>query len=97
MYVDPKGSEEEVHSPLVSFGRKWANRICEIKIQDTHPAHNLITIDPLGLLLWWMISQQLPKMNQSEENAILITQTEIACLNNLSLEGDIPDNVSDTE
>jgi hypothetical protein len=35
--------------------------------------------------------------NDSDENAILIAQTEIACLDNLYLEGDIPDNISDSE
>jgi translation initiation factor RLI1 len=35
--------------------------------------------------------------NDSDENAILIAQTEIACLDDLSLEGDIPDNVLDSE
>jgi hypothetical protein len=35
--------------------------------------------------------------NDSDENAILITQTETACLDDLSLEGDIPDNVLDSE
>ena len=35
--------------------------------------------------------------NESEENAISIAQTEIACLDDLSLDGDIPDDVSDTE
>jgi hypothetical protein len=33
--------------------------------------------------------------NETEENAIFIAQTEIACLDNLSLEGDIPDDVLD--
>jgi hypothetical protein len=35
--------------------------------------------------------------NMSEENAIFIAQTEIDCLDDLSLEGDIPDDVSDSE
>jgi hypothetical protein len=35
--------------------------------------------------------------NETEENAILIAQTEISCLDDLSIEGDIPEDVSDTE
>jgi hypothetical protein len=35
--------------------------------------------------------------NEIEENAILIAQTEISCLDDLSIEGDIPDDISDTE
>jgi hypothetical protein len=35
--------------------------------------------------------------NETEENAILIAQTEISCLDDLSIEGDIPADVSDTE
>ncbi len=35
--------------------------------------------------------------NESKENAIFIAQTEIACLHDLSLEGDIPEDVSDTD
>ena len=34
--------------------------------------------------------------NETGENAVLIAQTEIDCLDDLSLEGDIPDDVSDT-
>jgi hypothetical protein len=34
--------------------------------------------------------------NETEENAVLIAQTEIGCLDDLSLEGDIPDDVSET-
>jgi hypothetical protein len=34
--------------------------------------------------------------NVTMENAIFIAQTEIACLDDLSLDGDIPDNVSNT-
>jgi TusA-related sulfurtransferase len=34
--------------------------------------------------------------NETEENAVLIAQTEISCLNNLSI-GDIPEDVSNTE
>jgi uncharacterized protein (UPF0147 family) len=34
--------------------------------------------------------------NETEENAVLIAQTEISCLDELSLEGDIPDDVSET-
>ena len=35
--------------------------------------------------------------NETNENAIFIAQTEIDCLDDLSLEGDIPDDVSDTD
>ncbi len=35
--------------------------------------------------------------NVTMENAIFIAQTEIACLDDLSLNGDIPDDVSDTD
>ena len=35
--------------------------------------------------------------NETEENAILIARTEISCLDDLSLEGDIPEDVSDIE
>jgi hypothetical protein len=34
--------------------------------------------------------------NATMENAIFIAQTEISCLDDLSLDGDIPDDVSDT-
>jgi hypothetical protein len=32
---------------------------------------------------------------ETHEDAIMIAQDEIACLNDMSLEGDIPNNVSD--
>jgi hypothetical protein len=35
--------------------------------------------------------------NKTEENTILIAQTEISCLDDLSIEGDIPEDISDTE
>jgi hypothetical protein len=35
--------------------------------------------------------------NETEENAILIAQTEISCLDNLSIEGNIPEDISNTE
>jgi hypothetical protein len=35
--------------------------------------------------------------NETEENAILIAQTEISCLDDLSIKGDIQEDVSDTE
>jgi hypothetical protein len=35
--------------------------------------------------------------NETGENAILIAQTEISCLDDLCIEGDIPEDVSDTE
>jgi hypothetical protein len=35
--------------------------------------------------------------NKTEENAILIAQTEISCLDDLSIEGDIPGDISETE
>jgi hypothetical protein len=35
--------------------------------------------------------------NETEENAILIAQTEISCLDDLSMKGDIPEDISDTE
>jgi hypothetical protein len=33
--------------------------------------------------------------NKTEENAILIAKTEICCLEDLSIKGDILDNISD--
>jgi hypothetical protein len=35
--------------------------------------------------------------NDLDENAFIIAQTEIACLDDLSLEGDIPEDVLDNE
>jgi hypothetical protein len=35
--------------------------------------------------------------NETEENAILIAQTEISCLDDLAIKGDIPEDISDTE
>jgi hypothetical protein len=35
--------------------------------------------------------------NETEENAILNAQTEISCLDDLSIEGDIPEDVSNTK
>jgi hypothetical protein len=35
--------------------------------------------------------------NESEEKAIFIAQTETACLNDLSLDGDIPNDILDTD
>jgi hypothetical protein len=35
--------------------------------------------------------------NETEENAILIAQTEINCLDDLSIQGDIAEDVSDME
>jgi len=35
--------------------------------------------------------------NESDENAISIAEKEIACLDELSLDGDVPDDVSDSE
>ena len=34
--------------------------------------------------------------NETDENAVLIAQAEIDCLDDLSIEGDIPDDVSKT-
>jgi hypothetical protein len=34
--------------------------------------------------------------NETEENPILVAQTEISCLDDLSIGGDVPDDVSDT-
>jgi hypothetical protein len=52
---------------------------------------NLNTIEPLPSL------DDIAVIGKShlDENAILIAQTEIACLDNLSLDGDIPDNILD--
>jgi hypothetical protein len=33
---------------------------------------------------------------ETHEDAIMMARDEIACLNDMSLEGDIPDNVSDS-
>ena len=33
---------------------------------------------------------------ETKEDAMMMAQDEIACLNDMSLEGDIPDNISDT-
>ncbi len=33
---------------------------------------------------------------ETKEDAIMMAQDEIACLDDMSLEGDIPDNLSDT-
>jgi hypothetical protein len=35
--------------------------------------------------------------NETEENAIFMAKTEISCLDDLSIKGDIPGDVSDTE
>jgi hypothetical protein len=35
--------------------------------------------------------------SETEENAVLIAQTEISCLDDLSLDGDILDDVFDTQ
>ncbi len=35
--------------------------------------------------------------NLSEENAIYIAQTEMACLDDMSLDGDLPDDLSEPE
>jgi hypothetical protein len=35
--------------------------------------------------------------NEAMEDAIMVAQNKIACLDDLSLEGDLPDDVSDTE
>jgi hypothetical protein len=35
------------------------------------------------------------ELEETKEDAIIITQDEIACLNDMSLEGDILDDVSD--
>jgi hypothetical protein len=52
-----------------------------------------MTVNPLPFM------EDIPVIakNESEENAIFIAQTGIACLNNLYLEGDVPDDISDTE
>jgi hypothetical protein len=34
---------------------------------------------------------------ETKEDAIIIAQDEIACLNDMSLEGDIPDDILDIE
>ena len=54
---------------------------------------NHITIDPLPSVDCIADIAE----NESEENAIYIAQTEIDCLDDLSLEGDIPEDVSDTD
>jgi hypothetical protein len=35
-------------------------------------------------------------MNACEEDAIIIVQSKIACLDDLSLDGKVPDNISET-
>jgi hypothetical protein len=35
--------------------------------------------------------------NKAVEDAIMVAQNKIACLDDLSLEGDVPDNILDTE
>jgi hypothetical protein len=35
--------------------------------------------------------------NLTEENAIYIAQTEMACLDDMSLDGDLPDDMSEPE
>jgi hypothetical protein len=47
---------------------------------------NLSSIDPL----FSVDDITVIAKNESEENAIIFALTEIACLDNLSLEGDIP-------
>jgi hypothetical protein len=55
---------------------------------------NLISTDPLPSV---NDIAAIVDENESNENAIFIAQTESSCLDNLTSEGDIPDDVSDNE
>jgi hypothetical protein len=68
----------------------------------THPVHivhtectqrNRVSIDPLPSVDDICAIAE----NESMEDAILMAEQEISCLDDLSLEGDIPEDVSDEE
>jgi hypothetical protein len=78
----------------------------QILVYDTKPhvAHLVGLLHTASIARNPTCRQPLPSVdditaitkNESEENAVFIAQTEIAFLNNLSLDGDIHDDVSDT-
>ena len=74
--------------------------VCDTWTHATHLVHLLHTASTVGNRT---ASQALPSVDNlaaiaeldTEENAISIAQAEINYLNDLSLEGDIPDGISD--
>jgi hypothetical protein len=88
-----------MYSRLASIWRQCKLYLCNIRTHETHQVHscheglmpgNPITIDPLPSL------EDIFKIFQvlSLEDAILIARTEIVCLDDLSLDGDIANNIS---
>jgi hypothetical protein len=85
---------------VVPGWRASQNCVFDIKTHVTHPVEFV-----LHNYRWESkINQPLPSVddiaaiakNATMENAIFIAQTEISCLDDLSLDGDIPDDVSNT-
>jgi hypothetical protein len=74
--------------------------VCDTFAHETHPvvllhtgptARNLTRTKPLPLVDNICVIAEI----ETEEDAIIIAQNKIACLGDMSLEGDLPDNVSD--
>jgi hypothetical protein len=93
-------SEEHVQSTSKYFGAPYESTKYDIEAHVNSPGtvsigmgkeRNSICQDPLPSVN--DISDIAE--NESKENAIFIAQTEIDWLDDLSLEGDVPDNVSD--
>jgi hypothetical protein len=73
-----------------------------MKAHVTHPVHvvhkgctqrNRVSINPLPSVDDICAFAE----NESMEDAIIMAKNEISCLDDLSLEGDIPEDVSDEE
>jgi hypothetical protein len=100
--TDPSLDLDKIVQSTSKFGwRRGANQLCDMRTHVTHPVHfstarstagNPSTVEPLPSI------SDIAKVYQMafEEDAIIIAQSEIACLDDLSLEGDVPDDISKT-
>ncbi len=91
----------QIQSTSKYFCREGANCRCDIEAHVNSPGtvstgvrkkRNSTPHDPLPSV------NDIAKIteNELEDNTIFIAQTEINCLDDLSLDGDVPDDVSDT-
>jgi hypothetical protein len=99
-----------LYSPLVSFWRQGLNCGCDIGNLDAtecdadpHVTHLVDLVHTGSIAGNHMGTEPLPLVNdiaaiaklETEEDAIIIAQNKIAYLDDMSLEGDTDDDVSD--
>ena len=75
------------------------NTSCDMRTHLTHPVHFLRQVVRKGIQVPYDRCLRLATSlryvgDESQEDAIIIAKSEIACLDNISLEGDIPDDMS---